>query len=68
MTYSRRDFMRRTAAAGCAVALGGMTLDTRAQKAGRGKPNLLFVFCDQMRGQAMGFLNKEPVFTPLCWT
>jgi arylsulfatase A-like enzyme len=27
-------------------------------------PNLLFVFPDQMRGQAMGFLNEEPVFTP----
>ena len=27
-------------------------------------PNLLFVFPDQMRGQAMGFLNEEPVQTP----
>jgi arylsulfatase A-like enzyme len=27
-------------------------------------PNLLFVFPDQMRGQAMGFLNEEPVLTP----
>lgn len=27
-------------------------------------PNLVFVFPDQMRGQAMGFLNEEPVFTP----
>ncbi|MCJ7549238.1 MAG: sulfatase-like hydrolase/transferase, partial [Anaerolineae bacterium] len=28
------------------------------------RPNLLFVFVDQMRGQAMGFLNEEPVRTP----
>lgn len=27
-------------------------------------PNLLIVFPDQMRGQAMGFLGKEPVITP----
>ncbi len=27
-------------------------------------PNLLFVFPDQMRGQAMGFLGEEPVRTP----
>jgi len=27
-------------------------------------PNLLFVFPDEMRGQAMGFLGEEPVHTP----
>jgi arylsulfatase A-like enzyme len=27
-------------------------------------PNLVFVFPDQMRGEAMGFLGKEKVFTP----
>jgi arylsulfatase A-like enzyme len=28
-------------------------------------PNLLFVFPDQMRGSAMGFLGEEPVITPI---
>ncbi len=28
------------------------------------KPNLLIVFPDQMRGQAMGFVGEEPVKTP----
>jgi len=28
------------------------------------KPNLVFVFPDQMRGRAMGFLEMEPVITP----
>jgi arylsulfatase A-like enzyme len=28
-------------------------------------PNLVFVFPDQMRGQAMGFLGEEKVFTPV---
>jgi len=27
-------------------------------------PNLVFVFADQMRGSAMGFLGEEPVLTP----
>jgi hypothetical protein len=27
-------------------------------------PNLLFVMPDQMRGQALGFLQEEPVLTP----
>lgn len=28
------------------------------------KPNLLYVFPDQWRGQALGFLKQEPVITP----
>ena len=28
------------------------------------KPNLIFVFPDQMRGRAMGFIGQEPVVTP----
>ena len=28
------------------------------------RPNLVFVFPDQMRGSAMGFLGEEPVVTP----
>ncbi len=28
------------------------------------RPNLVFVFPDQMRGQAMGFLGEDPVVTP----
>ncbi|MCI0498678.1 MAG: sulfatase [Planctomycetales bacterium] len=28
------------------------------------RPNLVFIFPDQMRGQAMGFLGEEPVLTP----
>ena len=37
------------------------------------RPNLVLVYPDQMRGQAMGFLGIEPVLTPnldmpaCCW-
>lgn len=34
-----------------------------AEKPGQ-RPNLVFVFADQMRGSAMGFLGEEPVLTP----
>lgn len=30
----------------------------------KSSPNLVFVFPDQMRGQAMGFLKDDPVITP----
>jgi arylsulfatase A-like enzyme len=28
------------------------------------KPNLVYIFPDEMRGTAMGFLGREPVITP----
>ncbi|NQT39932.1 MAG: sulfatase [Planctomycetes bacterium] len=39
------------------------TASTAAAESAR-RPNLVFVFPDQMRGQAMGFLGQEPVVTP----
>lgn len=30
----------------------------------KGAPNLVIIFPDEMRGQAMGFVGKEPVLTP----
>ncbi len=60
---TRRQFMRKAAAAGSAMALAG-----RAGLAGTAppakRPNLVFVMADQMRGQALGFLKEDPVLTP----
>jgi len=65
----RREFVRDAAAAGAVTALWGwrgaplealQSLQDRAE----GGPNLVVVFPDQMRGQAMGFLGEEPVRTP----
>jgi len=52
---TRREFLTTAAVAslGC----------SRREPAPR-RPNLLFVFPDEMRGSAMGFLNQEPVITP----
>ena len=44
------------AAASLALALSARGADER--------PNLLIVFPDQMRGQALGFLDEDPVLTP----
>jgi arylsulfatase A-like enzyme len=45
------------------VAGGVSGVHADQQRAGQ-RPNLLFVFADQMRGSAMGFLGEEPVLTP----
>lgn len=53
---TRREFL--SAAAASAAACAG-TDEAEAKR-----PNLVFVFPDQMRGSAMGFLGEEPVVTP----
>jgi arylsulfatase A-like enzyme len=53
---------------GTAMATSGGLLPASGRAAARrttpSRPNLLFVFPDQMRGSAMGFLGEEPVLTP----
>ncbi len=63
----RRDFLKITGAGFAASALSGcveMKNTFSSHKQAHRPPNLVFVFPDQMRGSAMGFLNKEPVITP----
>ncbi len=59
---TRRQFIRSTVAAGSTAALAA-TQRAEAQDNGK-SPNLVFVLCDQMRGQALGFLGEDPVITP----
>ena len=61
----RRDFLKAAGVSAMSVGLGGCFEGSRriSDKWGK-RPNLVFVFPDQMRGQAMGFLNEEPVITP----
>jgi arylsulfatase A-like enzyme len=57
---TRRDLLVQ--AASCALV--GMA--PSAPHPGKARsPNLLFVFPDQMRGMAMGFLREDPVITPV---
>lgn len=62
MSTNRRDFLKQVAA-GSAVAYAA-----NAGAAGKGAaakaPNLLLVFPDEMRAQAQGFMQSDPVLTP----
>jgi len=58
---SRRQFIKTIA--------GGLLASSVAEKLiaksnSPKPPNLIFVFPDQMRGQAMGFMKQDPVITP----
>lgn len=61
---SRREFLQSTLAA----AVSGALLPAFSGCAGAGgtrrSPNLLFVFPDQMRAQALGFMGEDPAITP----
>ncbi len=60
---NRREFLKFSGVS--VVALGGcMDTGRLPAKSAVKRPNLVFVFPDQMRGQAMGFLREEPVITP----
>ena len=64
MKISRRHFLETTIALSACGLLSkfvpAIDLGGRNQK----HPNLIVVFPDQMRGQALGFLNEDPVVTP----
>jgi len=58
---TRRQFLKAVAGG---LATLSFTDNTLADKSSKKPPNLLFVFPDQMRGQALGFMNEDPVITP----
>lgn len=67
----RREFIRRGlyAAAGAAGAAGAAVLSSRgilasAESAPSRKPNILFVFADQMRAASLGCLGNTDIKTP----
>ncbi|MEN8126760.1 MAG: sulfatase [Planctomycetota bacterium] len=62
---NRREFVKLTGLSVASIAVNGCTSQQNPSigKASR-PPNIVFVFPDQMRGQAMGFLKEEPVITP----
>ncbi len=66
---SRRDFIKAGTTAAMGLAGMGSGAVAQAASAGKkpraaGKPNLLFVFADQWRRQAVGFMKQDPVLTP----
>lgn len=59
--WSRREFLKTVAGGllGHSI-IGGLTAGAGTPNS----PNLVFVFPDQMRAHAMGFMNEDPVITP----
>lgn len=61
---SRREFLKTSLAATVAGALLPELSGCGPLAQSRREPNLLFVFPDQMRAQAMGFMGEDPAITP----
>ena len=60
----RRDFIKTTVALSILRPMAGSYSAEAKRDTKRKHPNLVVVFPDQMRGQALGFLNEDPVVTP----
>jgi len=61
-TLSRRDFLRRTSVF-TATFSSVASLAAEKQQSPK-RPNLVFMFPDQFRRQAIGFMKEDPVITP----
>ena len=60
---NRRQFLQSI---GCAVlgAMAGGAMAAEAADHEPRRPNLLYVFADELRAQALGYMGLEPVKTP----
>jgi arylsulfatase A-like enzyme len=63
-TLSRRDFLKRTSAFSTAAIFGSVASLALETSKGSRRPNFVFMFPDQFRRQAIGFMNEDPVITP----
>jgi len=63
-SLSRRDFLKHSSEFSAAVALYPAASLVAKNPEGLRKPNLVFMFPDQFRRQAIGFMKEDPVITP----
>jgi arylsulfatase A-like enzyme len=62
---SRRRFIKNSAGTSTALLLASCARGkTSGADTVKSRPNILFVFPDEFRKQAMGFLGEDPVITP----
>ena len=64
MATTRREFIGSSLTAASTMLVAGSAGCSGAGSRSQNHPNLVFVFPDQMRGQALGFLGEDPVVTP----
>jgi len=62
--HTRREFLQTSLAAAATGALLPGMAGCSSGTPPRRRPNLLFVFPDQMRAQAVGFMGEDPAITP----
>ena len=62
--HTRREFIKSSVAAAATGALLPAISGCSGSKLPARRPNLLFVFPDQMRAQAVGFMGEDPAITP----
>ena len=63
-SISRREFLKKTAIAPAAIACSTAISGAMSNAKGDKLPNLVFMFPDQFRRQAIGFMAQDPVITP----
>lgn len=64
-TMTRSEFLKLLGMTGAGLALRGYYGEAAAALAGGIKrPNIVYVFPDEFRQQAIGFMKQEPVITP----
>jgi len=63
-SLSRRDFLKRTSAFSATAAFCAVASPAAENKKSPRRPNLVFMFPDQFRRQAIGFMKEDPVITP----
>jgi arylsulfatase A len=62
---NRREFIKKTSAAAGALGLSMPGSAFAASgKAGKNKPNIIFIFADQLRSHALGCYGNEQLKTP----
>lgn len=61
----RREFLKQTGACLAGAALVPSLFQGCSKTAAGKAPNLLIVFPDQMRAHSQGFMNEDPVLTPV---
>ena len=63
-SLSRREFLKKTSITSAAIAFSAAVSRTTANAKSVKLPNLVFMFPDQFRRQAIGFMRQDPVITP----
>ena len=63
-SLSRRDFLKRTSAFSATITFYPAASMAAENQKGPRRPNIVFMFPDQFRRQAIGFMKEDPVITP----